>query len=30
LFDEKYRMPWRDDAELIQFREEIANALKDQ
>jgi hypothetical protein len=30
LFDETYRMPWRDDAELIQFREEIANALKDQ
>jgi len=30
LFDETYRMPWRDDAELIQFREEIANALQDQ
>ena len=28
LFDETYRMPWRDDAELIQFREEMANALR--
>jgi glycosyltransferase involved in cell wall biosynthesis len=28
LFDETYRMPWRDDAELVQFREEIANALR--
>jgi glycosyltransferase involved in cell wall biosynthesis len=27
LPDETYRMPWRDDAELIQFREEMANAL---
>lgn len=25
LFDEAYRMPWRDDAELMQFREEMAN-----
>ena len=28
LFDETYRMPWRDDAELVQFREEMANALR--
>jgi GT2 family glycosyltransferase len=28
LFDETYRMPWRDDAELAQFREEMANALR--
>jgi hypothetical protein len=28
LFDESYRMPWRDDAELIQFRAEIAGALR--
>jgi GT2 family glycosyltransferase len=28
LFDESYRMPWRDDAELLQFREEMANALR--
>ncbi len=27
LFDESYRMPWRDDAELLQFRQEMANAL---
>ena len=26
LFDETYRMPWRDDTELLQFREEMANA----
>jgi hypothetical protein len=28
LFDETYRMPWRDDAELMQFRDEMANALR--
>jgi hypothetical protein len=28
LFDETYRMPWRDDAELIQFRAEMAQALR--
>jgi GT2 family glycosyltransferase len=28
LFDETYRMPWRDDAELVQFRDEMANALR--
>ncbi len=28
LFDESYRMPWRDDAELKQFREEMANATR--
>jgi glycosyltransferase involved in cell wall biosynthesis len=28
LFDETYRMPWRDDAELMQFRAEMANALR--
>jgi len=27
LFDESYRMPWRDDTELAQFRAEMANAL---
>jgi glycosyltransferase involved in cell wall biosynthesis len=27
LFDESHRMPWRDDSELMQFREEIANTL---
>jgi len=27
LFDETYRMPWRDDAELLQFRAEMASAL---
>jgi hypothetical protein len=27
LFDETYRMPWRDDAELLQFKEEMASAL---
>jgi GT2 family glycosyltransferase len=26
LFDEGYRMPWRDDAEMMQFRAEIASA----
>ncbi|HET6197993.1 MAG TPA: glycosyltransferase [Acetobacteraceae bacterium] len=26
LFDEAYRMPWRDDAEMMQFRAEIARA----
>jgi glycosyltransferase involved in cell wall biosynthesis len=26
LFDETYRMPWRDDAELLQFRGEMAGA----
>jgi glycosyltransferase involved in cell wall biosynthesis len=25
LFDETYRMPWRDDAELLQFRQEMAS-----
>jgi glycosyltransferase involved in cell wall biosynthesis len=29
LFDEAYRMPWRDDADLTQFREEMTNALRD-
>jgi len=29
LFDEAYRMPWRDDAELLQFRAEIAAAVGD-
>jgi glycosyltransferase involved in cell wall biosynthesis len=28
LFDESYRMPWRDDAERAQFREEIAYAMR--
>jgi glycosyltransferase involved in cell wall biosynthesis len=28
LFDETYRMPWRDDAELLQFRQEMANSLR--
>jgi hypothetical protein len=28
LFDEAYRMPWRDDAELMQFRQEMANAMR--
>jgi GT2 family glycosyltransferase len=28
LFDETYRMPWRDDAELNQFREEMTQALR--
>ena len=28
LFDETHRMPWRDDAELMQFRAEMANALR--
>lgn len=27
LFDEAYRMPWRDDAELLQFRDEMQGAL---
>jgi len=27
LFDETYRMPWRDDAELLQFRSEMREAL---
>lgn len=27
LFDENYRMPWREDAELLQFRAEMAAAL---
>jgi glycosyltransferase involved in cell wall biosynthesis len=27
LFDEAYRMPWRDDSELTQFRSEIQAAL---
>jgi glycosyltransferase involved in cell wall biosynthesis len=27
LFEEAYRMPWRDDAELMQFREEMRLAL---
>jgi GT2 family glycosyltransferase len=27
LFDESYRMPWRDDTELAQFRAEMASAL---
>jgi glycosyltransferase involved in cell wall biosynthesis len=27
LFDESYRMPWRNDAELMQFRQEIAGAI---
>jgi glycosyltransferase involved in cell wall biosynthesis len=27
LFDETYRMPWREDAELLQFRAEIDAAL---
>ncbi|HME21672.1 MAG TPA: hypothetical protein VKI44_10055 [Acetobacteraceae bacterium] len=27
LFGENYRMPWRDDAELAQFRDEMAGAL---
>jgi len=27
LFDESYRMPWRDDVELHQFRTEMAQAL---
>ena len=29
LFDEAYRMPWRDDAELAQFRDEMANARRE-
>ena len=29
LFDEAYRTPWRDDAELAQFRDEMANALRE-
>jgi GT2 family glycosyltransferase len=28
LFDETYRMPWRDDTELMQFRGEMARALR--
>ncbi len=28
LFDETYRMPWRDDAELNQFRGEMTQALR--
>ena len=28
LFEETYRMPWRDDTELNQFRGEIAQALR--
>jgi GT2 family glycosyltransferase len=28
LFDESYRMPWRDDEELEQFRNEMEDALK--
>ena len=27
LFDETHRMPWRDDAELAQFRTELADAV---
>ena len=30
LFDEAYRMPWRDDAELMQFRQEMADAARKQ
>jgi glycosyltransferase involved in cell wall biosynthesis len=30
LFDEGYRMPWRDDAELMQFRQEMADAARKQ
>jgi GT2 family glycosyltransferase len=28
LFEQTYRMPWRDDTELIQFRAEMAQALR--
>src|SRR5262249_16732836 len=28
LFEEAYRMPWRDDAEMMQFRAEIAAAVE--
>jgi hypothetical protein len=27
LFDEAYRMPWRDDTELAQFRAEMQAAM---